>query len=294
LGCGGQKFCFLSIFLNTRAVLVWYSHPLSHHFHWSLGSLAVIKYEYPLNERVRTFLRLETLFHKFGHFAQVDGPLEHHVALLTLFEIIDVAGRADLKIDLVQELERQRQVMLGFRNNPKISEQALSGMLCEIEEVSSALLNMIGKIGQYVRDNEWLTSIRNRVSIPGGATGFDLPAYHYWQHQSFALRKDELESWIEPVLPIRDAITILLRLLRSSGHPENHLGMQGAFQMMMNSRMAQMVRVRVRTEDPLVPEMSANKYALNIRFMSPETLERPVQVNRDVPFELTFCNLQSA
>jgi len=40
-----------------------------------------------------------------------------------------------------------------------------------------------------------------------------------------------------------------------------------------------------------VPETSANKYALNVRFMHAETVARPRQAEMDVPFELTFCNL---
>jgi cell division protein ZapD len=53
-------------------------------------------YEYPLNERIRTLLRLEDLFVRFDHFAGQEGQLEHHVALTTLFEILEVASRADL------------------------------------------------------------------------------------------------------------------------------------------------------------------------------------------------------
>ncbi|HPI61464.1 cell division protein ZapD, partial [Zoogloea sp.] len=105
----------------------------------------MITYEYPLNERIRTLLRLENLFEKVTHFVRAEGALEHHVALLTLFEILEVAGRADLKVDLVQELERQRQILLSFRNNPQISEEALSGALYEIEQASASLLAMAGK-----------------------------------------------------------------------------------------------------------------------------------------------------
>ncbi|HAY10185.1 MAG TPA: cell division protein ZapD, partial [Thauera sp.] len=39
------------------------------------------------------------------------------------------------------------------------------------------------------------------------------------------------------------------------------------------------------------PEISANKYALNVRFMLPETVARPRLAERDVAFELTFCSL---
>ena len=127
----------------------------------------MITYEYPLSERIRTLLRLEDLFERTLHFVAGAGPEEHHVALVTLFEILEVASRADLKFDLVQELERQRQILLSFRNNPEISEDALSGALYEIEQASAALLAMQGKIGHYLRENEWLMSIKSRAAIPG-------------------------------------------------------------------------------------------------------------------------------
>ena len=67
----------------------------------------VITYEYPLNERIRTLLRLEDLFERSRHFIARTDPHDHHMALLTLFEILEVSSRADLKSDLLQELERQ-------------------------------------------------------------------------------------------------------------------------------------------------------------------------------------------
>ena len=68
---------------------------------------ALIVYEYPFNERIRTLLRLEDLYVKFKFFVVQDNPLQHHVALATIYEMLEVAGRADLKSDLLQELERQ-------------------------------------------------------------------------------------------------------------------------------------------------------------------------------------------
>ena len=153
---------------------------------FSSGGL-VITYEYPFNERIRTLLRLEDLFDKASYFVEQEGTREHHVVLLTLFELLEVAGRADLKMDLIQELERQRQTLLVFRNNPEISEEALSGALYEIEQAATALLGMTGKMGQYLRDNDWLMGIKSRAVIPGGVCQFDLPTYHYWMHQDLSL-----------------------------------------------------------------------------------------------------------
>ena len=251
----------------------------------------MISYEYPLNERIRTLLRLEDLYRKFAHFSRADAPLDHHVALLTMFEILEVAGRADLKVDLVQELERQRQILLSFRNNPEISEEALSGALYEIEQASALLLSMAGKIGQYLRENEWLMAIRSRASIPGGVCQFDLPSYHFWLNRDPGHRRRDLETWIHPMTPIRDGLTIVLRLLRASGRAEVQTARSGTYQSTMAGRSAQMLRVRLSNGDSVVPEISANKYALNVRFMLPETVVRPRVAERDVQFEITFCSL---
>lgn len=260
-----------------------------HALYSTVGS--VITYEYPLSERIRTLLRLEDLFDKIAYFAESGEAPDHHVALITLFEIQEVACRADLKFDLVQELERQRQILLSFRHNPDISEQALSGALYEIEQASAALLAMQGKIGQYLRENEWLMAIKNRAAIPGGVCEFDLPSYHYWLHRDPAQRHHDLAGWINPLLPIREGIAIVLRLLRASGRPETHLATRGAFQLMLSGRSAQLVRLRVRRTDPYIPEVGANKYALNIRFLTTDIEMRPKQTDVNLPFELTFCNL---
>ena len=171
----------------------------------------MITYEYPFNERIRTLLRLEDLFEKTAYFAQSDGASEHHTSLVTLFEILEVAGRADLKMDLIQELERQRQTLLAFRNNPEISEEALSGALYEIEQSSAARLAMTGKIGQYMRDNDWLMGIKSRASIPGGVCEFDLPSYHFWQHLPPEVRKNALLAWLKPFMPLSQGLSIVLR-----------------------------------------------------------------------------------
>ena len=80
----------------------------------------MIVYEYPFNERIRTLLRLEDLYEKFTFFLHQEHALQHHVALCTIFEMLEVAGRADLKSDLLQELERQKHTLLGFKNKPKV------------------------------------------------------------------------------------------------------------------------------------------------------------------------------
>ena len=73
---------------------------------------ALIVYEYPFNESIRTMLRLEHLFDRLGQLIERDAPVDHHHALATIFEIMDVGSRADLKSDLLKELEKHRQQLL--------------------------------------------------------------------------------------------------------------------------------------------------------------------------------------
>ncbi len=252
----------------------------------------MITYEYPLNERIRTLLRLEDLFERSRHFIARTEPHDHHVALLTLFEIMEVAGRADLKSDLLQELERQKQVLASFRNNPDIAEDALASVLRDIEQASQALFSMTGRIGQYLRENDWLMSIKQRTGIPGGACEFDLPSYHYWLHRPSEERTGQLAAWTGPLYPLRDGSAIVLRILRESGKPQNLLAPQGMFQQMLGGKTAQMLRLRLDASMQCVPEISANKYVLNIRFLAQNAEEsRARTADWNVGFELTFCNL---
>ncbi len=252
---------------------------------------SVISYEYPLSERIRTLLRLEDLYERLDYFLDKHEGLQHHVALLLIFEIYEVAARADLKSDLLQELERQKQSLEALRGNPDVSESALENVLRQIDQAASRLYQASGKIGQELRENEWLMSIKQRTNIPGGICEFDLPSYHYWLHLPPDQQRHDLDGWLAPFLPMRDAIDIVLRLLRASGKSSLQVATQGMYQQMMTGRVAQMVTVGLARGYQCVPEISANKYALNIRFMTQEGMQRPRVAETDVEFELTFCNL---
>ena len=251
----------------------------------------MILYEYPFNERIRTLLRIEDLFERFAFFLAQEDAREHHVALTTLFEIAEVTGRADLKSDLMKELERQRQTLTPFRGNPGIEQDALEAVLGEIETTLANLTQMQGKTGQHLIDNEWITSIRSRAVIPGGTCKFDLPSYYAWQQWPAEQRRQDIMKWVMPLLPLRDATTIVLRLARESGQAAKVMAVQGSYQQMLSGRTYQLMQVRVAPELHVIPEASANKYMLWVRFTMQDGDVRPRAVDVDVPFQLTLCNL---
>ena len=170
--------------------------------------------------------------------------------------------------DLLQELERQKRQLATLHNNPGISEEALDAVIGEIESTSDSLFSLNGKIGQHLRDNEWLMGIKQRACIPGGTCEFDLPSYHYWLHQDATLRRNYLTTWLTPMLPICGALDIILKLLRESGKQHQFVAHQGGFQQMQGGRVAQLLRISLDSTLPCIPEVSANKYVLNVRFVT--------------------------
>ncbi len=251
----------------------------------------MILYEYPFNERIRTLLRLEDLFDRLFHFMRLTDPREHHVALVTLFDILEVASRADLKSDLLQELERQRQTWMSHRNHPQVDTAAVDELIGDIERTLATFGGMQGKTGQHLRENEWLMAVRSRSLIPGGACEFDLPAYHAWQHRDSEARTRDLYDWATPFLPLRDAVTIVLRLLREQGTRQSALAVAGNFQQNLGGKVAQLLRVRIGEAPEVYPEISANKYMISIRFFRYEGPHKSLPLQQDVPIELMLCSL---
>ena len=82
----------------------------------------------------------------------------------------------------------------------------------------------------------------------------------------------------------------MLRLLRESGRATHIIAAAGSFQQMLQGRTYQMLRVVIDAKLGAIPEISANKYVLWIRFTSQGGDMKPKAHEGDVPFELTLCN----
>ena len=79
-------------------------------------------------------------------------------------------------------------------------------------------------------------SIRSRISIPGGTCEFDLPAYYAWQQHEPARRRADLMQWIATLMPLAEALQVLLGLLRDSGVPHKVVAPAGQYQQSLPRR----------------------------------------------------------
>lgn len=252
----------------------------------------LVRYEQPLNERIRTLLRLEFLFLQVPRAVAGESAWDSREAIAHMMDILEIVGRSDLKTELIKELERQRAALNAVAQNPAVDGELLRGLLNTLEGLSGRFVADKTPIGDALRRHEFLNAIRQRSGVPGGTCDFDLPGYHHWLHRPAAQRRAELTEWFAHLGTLRDAVCLILKLVRESATPSAAVAEGGVYQRTLDANEPyQMVRVAVPAECPYYADISGGRHRFTVRFMQPRQHERPVQATEDVPFMLTCCAL---
>ncbi|MFC1748193.1 cell division protein ZapD [Pseudomonadota bacterium] len=250
-----------------------------------------VHYEQPLNERIRTLLRLEFLFEQAHVHTYRHSAWDSRAALNTLFDITNIFGRADLKNEIMKELERQTAQLERLTENPHVDKPRLEEILDQMDILIDRLHSVKAQ-DLDIRNNEFLSGIRQRANIAGGCCDFDLPAFHYWLALPEEKRVLDIQQWLEPFDPIRQAVQLILRLIRDSAQTTDEISEGGFFQKSLDTNIAcQMIRVTLAGDTPYFAEISGGKHRFTIRFMEPSYNERAVQTANDVKFKLACCML---
>jgi cell division protein ZapD len=250
----------------------------------------VLSYEHPLNEHIRTLLRLERIFKNILFHIKGGDQSDHHYALSLLLGMLRMAGRKDLIADLINGLEKQIRSMQSMTGNPNISPQVLSKTLEKSKE-SVDMLRDKGD-GLSMGKNEWLMNIKKRSSLPGGACEFDMPSYHYWLNKSLEERNQDFDVWLSELLPIYKAIKMTLHLLRSSCAESDCVAEHGVYQQPITpTKQIQLLKISIPDDGGCYPEVSGNKYIINIHFYMNSHLEKKKASNANVHFKMALCNL---
>ncbi|OGT73055.1 MAG: hypothetical protein A3I78_09630 [Gammaproteobacteria bacterium RIFCSPLOWO2_02_FULL_56_15] len=252
-----------------------------------------IIYEQPLSERVRSFLRIEHLFKQVEHFINGTNEWENRQTLILLMEIVDFLARSDLKSELMKELERHANTLLALDGSPGVDTSRLRKILDNLNSNLFTLRDSGCQPGQALRQDEFVTSVKQRIAIPGGTCNFDLPNYNFWLHRPPEERTNQLGLWLKDLLIIRNSIELCLQMIRNSTNPTNRQAENGFYQQIIESSVAcQLIRVLLPAESLCFPEISGGKHRFTIRFLEqPKTSNRPVQSKSTVSFELHCCIL---
>ncbi|MGR8933224.1 MAG: cell division protein ZapD [Gammaproteobacteria bacterium] len=250
-----------------------------------------IIYEFPLNERIRMFMRLELLFQQLEHFLSGTTTWDKRAAVDTLLDIMTIFSRNDIKSEVLKELDRHANILNHLANSQGVNKTKLQAILEEMNGLSKKLYANSGKTGLNVMKNDFLQSIAQRSSIPGGSCSFDLPVYHYWLEQHADLHDDGFEHWTQPFAALRKAIDIILNSIRNSTDPAEKVAQAGFFQLALESSYSyQLLRVSLDRDLACYAEISGGKHRFSIRFMTPATdTGRALQSPNDILFKLSCC-----
>lgn len=252
-----------------------------------------ITFEHPLNERVRSLLRLEHLFLNIDARIHGDSEWDSREALNSLLEIADLLTRSDLKGEIIKELERHAGSLNKLRENPAVDPGRLDTILQAINGLAEQLRSPSCQPGQNLRIDELIGAIRQRSTLPGGTCSFDLPAYHHWLNQPVNERIEDLDRWYKDLRIIRDAVGYALSIIRNSAMPRQLQASGGFYQQNLDpGSSCQLIRVILPDDTECFPEISGNRHRFTIRFLlRRDTRTRPAQTEAEVEFELHCCIL---
>lgn len=249
-----------------------------------------ILYEFPLNERVRLFLRLEKLFQEIDYFLAGPSAWDSRAAMAGLIEVVTMFNRYDLKSELLKEIDRHNQVLNKLSGNPNVDENKVGQILAELEEVGTLLYRNTGKLGQSLMEAELFKAVSQRNAIPGASCSFDLPSFHYWLEQDGATRKNDLKRWMEPFATVQAAIHLLMGFLRGSTRATREIAQRGFYQKTLDHNLSfQLLRIHVERHYPCFAEISGGKHRFTVRFLTHTLDEKPSVFQDDVEFRLACC-----
>lgn len=248
-------------------------------------------YEQPLNERVRSLLRLEFLFQQVEYAIEKPSTWDTRVALQGLFDILTLTVRNEFKRELLKELDRHATTLGRLRQTPRIDVAALDRVLAEIGGAIDQVRRQDNQLQEPVRQTDFLSAAYKRSHAPGGSCQFDVPALHHWLQFDYPTRVDHLRTWLSPFSSMRSAITLILRMIRDSATPKPEVAAQGFFQRALDSVSPhQLIRVLMPAGQPCFPEISGGRHRFTIHFLEqPDPNLRAVQSTADIAFELACC-----
>jgi cell division protein ZapD len=250
-----------------------------------------IFYEQPLNERTRTFLRLEYLFRQAGYHLEGDTEWDSRATMNCILEIVDIFGNTNLKSEVIKELKRHLTNLERLDQNPAVDRSQLATLMDRINTRIDAMHGIDGQIASELKTSEFLTSIRQRSAIPGGTCDFDLPAFHYWLMQAPEHRKQDMVRWLGSFNAIGQAIQLILSMTRDSTPLKSAVAEHGVYQRTLDPGLpCQLVRIALPDDLPFFAELSGGRHRFTARFLQFSTAEeRARQTDQDIEFKLACC-----
>ncbi|GLS89848.1 cell division protein ZapD [Psychromonas marina] len=225
----------------------------------------MITFEYPLNEKMRSYLRFEFLFLQIVKSKKFNHESDTTVFFKALFELLELSERCDIRHDLIKDLRLLSTQMKLWLNHDQVDHEAVSQLLLEIDELITAVLLMPKQL-RYFKTNRFLTSLKQRFSIPSGCCNFDLPQYHFWLAEGQEKQQKDAAIWLTHFDALQKALILYLKIKRSQGVVSKQTAVNGFFQGEVENSC--FVSIEFEKSLAVYPMISGHKDRYSVRFMS--------------------------
>ena len=173
-------------------------------------------YELPLNERLRTFMRVEFLYKRLQYSLENDDTWAIRSSVNTLLEIYSILSRTDVRREVLFDLDRYIFQMTKYQGSSMVNKERAKEINLQLE----SLKNDVDQVGtgylSQIRDIEFVGSLLHRHTLPGGRAEFDMPKYKFWLDSSPTRTRSDLKKWVGVIKPVCDSIDQILWLFAAS------------------------------------------------------------------------------
>src|SRR5260221_12805781 len=98
-------------------------------------------FEQPLNERMRTFLRLDFLYSQALYHNEIASQWGSRAAMGSLIDILAITTRGDVRSDVLKELERHLSTLGEFQSKPGVDPERLRTLVGNLHLLRGQLMN---------------------------------------------------------------------------------------------------------------------------------------------------------
>jgi cell division protein ZapD len=239
------------------------------------------KFELPLNERTRRLMSIENIFIRLNSQIQNMTNFSEVACFESYFNMRTTASRADIKIEISQELEK---LILKKKQLNKTKKNI--NQIKKLSDAKKSLNRLNLPQGNFYGNDKFLQEIKTSSISPTGIVSSDLPQLQIWLQQLSPKAKQQyFLSKISPYMPIFESITTYLDALRDSVTLESiDSNENGLVNYQLNpSFRHDFIQLQLPQKLNLYPNLTSNKYTINIQFSS---LTKDINVGKKIKFKM--------
>ena len=244
----------------------------------------MITYELALNERTRRFLRVQEVFQKFDAQINNMSKFSEHACFTTLFDVMSCASRSDLKIEIIQELDKQ---IVNIVKKTK-TKKNIKGSL-DLKKIKKNLEKSVIPTGHHFGNDKFLQELKAASDSPFGIVSSDITQFQSWIKQlEIKEKKEYFRDKFKVYIPIYSGLNSIINILKSNAQSVSHVTKSGVLQHALDPKEKNdLVLVTLPIKGRFCPQITSNKYALNIHFTQ---TNQSIMIVKPIKFKLAVCS----